>query len=277
MAPKLEDKVVKANIAYHSALAKLNYHEQPHFSPENIQRMDSRIADLASKTTGSQLLDIGCGTGFILDIAKKHFHKVVGVDITEEMINKVDLTSGNVEVHLGNTEDMSFLPSNSFDVCTAYSFLHHLVSFEPTIREAYRCLHPGGLFFSDQDPSHAYYQFVHGFNEHKDLPEILKSEVQSADHSFEDAITGTDLTIEDVSLAEYHGFAKGGIDPDEMMSILQSVGFKNIQIRYEWYLGQGKVIHQRSQEASDVIEEYLRSILPASRPFFKYISFLAEK
>lgn len=277
MSKELEDKVLNANIKYHTALAEVYDRDQPHFLTENIMRVDAILADLATKTGGNSLLDLGCGTGFVINIAKKYFKKIVGVDITPAMLNRVDTENGQIKLYEANTNNLSFLESNSFDVCTGYSFLHHLADFEPTINEAFRCLRPGGFFYSDQDPNSHYWALIDSIKGYENLPVYIQREVRFVIDSFEESITGKNLSIEDVNMAEYHDISKGGIDVDALSNLFQKIGFTSVDFHYEWYLGQGKVIHQQPKEDAGAIEKYLREILPASRSLFKYFSVFAEK
>jgi len=44
-------------------------------------------------------------------------------------------------------------------------------------------------------------------------------------------------------------------------------------VTYDWYLGQGKVMHQQSLEEAAVIEAYLREVAPLANHLFKYLRF----
>ncbi|MDM8560807.1 class I SAM-dependent methyltransferase [Candidatus Parabeggiatoa sp. HSG14] len=275
--PEKEVKqVLEANIAFHSALADTYNADQPHFKSENINRVEHLLADMAAKTGGGSLLDLGCGTGFIIDIAKKYFQRVVGVDITQAMLNQVDTSDSQVELYLADTGNVP-LPDNEFDVCTAYGFLHHLHDLRPTLNEAYRCLRPGGLFFSELDPNYYYWWLMDNLKDRNDLTGIVEREVRSVVSISEDVATNIGLSPEIVSLAEFQKVKKGGFEADKITSLMKEIGFCSINYRYEWFLGQGKVFHQQSVTDAQVIEEFLREALPATRHLFKYISFYAER
>src|SRR5437773_4758183 len=119
--------VLTANIVYHSALAGSYDARQPHFRPENVSRVDAILRRLSEATGGRRLLDIGCGTGFVLNIAKAHFDDVVGVDATPAMLAKVNRVSsrGRVAVCRGDTGSLPF-PTATLHACTASGSLHHL-------------------------------------------------------------------------------------------------------------------------------------------------------
>ena len=46
---------------------------------------------------------------------------------------------------------------------------------------------------------------------------------------------------------------------------------------YEWYAGQGKILHGVSAEAAAIVDDYLRQASPLSRGLYKYLRFRAVK
>jgi len=269
-------KVLKANIAYHSALAETYDAKQPHYKPENLARVERILANMAARTGGGSLLDLGCGTGFIMNMAKGYFRRVIGVDITPVMLKRVDTSGGHIERCLAETDCMPFR-ENEFDACTAYGFLHHLYDLRVTLGEVYRCLRPGGVFFTDQDPNYFYWWLMESLKKQGDLTEVVQTEVTSVVFVAEAIANETGLSLEDVSLAEFQKVKRGGLDPDRIVSLMEELGFCSVQYRYEWFLGEGKVTHQQSKNEAQIIETFLRGMLPATRHLFKYVSFTAEK
>lgn len=269
-------KVLDANIKYHSVLADDYDATQPHFKSENVQRVEQILARMAEQNGGGSLLDVGCGTGFIINIAKKYFDRVVGVDATQAMLDRVDTSGGNVELHLADTSDIP-LPDGEFDACTAYSFLHHLYDLRPTLAEAFRCLRFGGRFYSDQDPNYHFWQLMMTIRDRGDLPASVDREVKSVVNISDDIASEKPISSDDISMAEYQKVMKGGFDVDLVTQVIRDVGFQSIEPRYEWFLAQGKVLHQQSADDVETIETFLRSSLPATRHLFKYVAFHAVK
>ena len=87
-APSLS-QVQQANVHYHSLLAPV-YHQQPFLRADNRIRVRRILEDLQRRTSGRRLLDIGCGPGFIFDASYDLFEKLDGVDITGEMLARVE-------------------------------------------------------------------------------------------------------------------------------------------------------------------------------------------
>jgi len=269
-------EILEANIAYHTALAETYDVEQPHYKAENVERVDHVFRRLAEETGGGSLLDLGCGTGFVINIAKKYFRRVVGVDITREMMDRVDRSNGQIELYLADTAELP-LDDDQFDVCTASSFLHHLHSLAPTLREAHRCLRPGGIFYSDQDPNRHYWLLMEQLQSRGDVRGSVQREIRSVLSVSDDVAEEKGLSEEVVALAEYQKIKFKGLDPDDVLQIFSDVGFESARCQFEWFLGQGPVMHQQSVETARIVDQYLRDHLPATRHLFKYLAFFASK
>ena len=107
-----------ANVEFHRRLAP-RYEQQPFFQDANRQRVRALLCELAKSTPAKRLLDVGCGTGLILDLAHDLFDELDGIDITPEMLDKVT-PRPNVKTHLASAQAMPF-PDGTFDMVTACS------------------------------------------------------------------------------------------------------------------------------------------------------------
>jgi len=208
----LKKKIINANIEYHTKFADI-YDNQPHFLSENKKRVKKILLKCGKESGFTSLLDIGCGTGFILNIAKEHFTHVVGIDITPKMIEKINRTK-NMDICIANSEALPF-ENNSFNICTAYGFLHHLLEFESTLMEAYRVLKNGGMLYTDQDPN--LYFWDNNITER--TAKALERKVN--------------IPRNITKLAEYHD-ALGGIDGNKIKNLLYTIGYKDVKIIYRW-------------------------------------------
>lgn len=94
------------------------------------------------------LLDIGCGGGFLSNFLAHAGHRVTGIDLSEGSLNvarRHDDSGKAIYLH-ANAYELPFT-SNSFDVVCAMDILEHVNEPDRLIREARRVLRPGGLFF----------------------------------------------------------------------------------------------------------------------------------
>lgn len=95
-----------------------------------------------------RLLDIGTGTGRILEIFADHYERAVGVDRSREMlaVARANLDRAGVSDWQVRQGDMYALPTpaGSFDTVTVHMVLHYAEDPAGAIREAARVLKPGG-------------------------------------------------------------------------------------------------------------------------------------
>jgi ubiquinone/menaquinone biosynthesis C-methylase UbiE len=279
---KITKKEVElANIKFFSANA-FNYNKkEPNYLPENKIRVRNILKNLSKRTSHKSMLDVGCGTGFILDLAFPYFQRLYGIDMTKAMLDQVNLRNGKVKVFEENSEKIPF-ENDSFDACTAYGFLHHLYRLKPTFKEIYRCLKKGGIFYSDQDPNYYYWQYLSSFDLNTLKDEIIRKEILSVQKPAEgfrwnEMANYEKIGEKTVSVAEYQKVVKKGLHSEKIRETLSDIGFKKIDIFYEWYLGEGYVYHKISPKAGKIIYQYLTKCIPLTRNLFKYIRIIAVK
>ena len=270
-----KQSVMEANITFHTASASTYEIEQPHYLPENKEQVSQRLFKLAETAGNEVLVDFGCGAGFVLHLALPLFQNLYGIDITPAMLAMVDLSSGRIQLHEASTESVP-LQDQIANVVTANSYLHHLYEIEPTIREAYRLLKPGGVFYSEEDPNADYWDALKKLEGSSPFSDIVKRELGAVrdTHTMIEAEKGIDQEV--VRKAEYQKMVLGGMRETDLRSMLQGAGFSKIDIQYYWYMGQGIVMHQMNLNASD-IDRYLQAVLPFSKHLYKYLRILAWK
>ncbi len=276
------EKTLRANIEVHSKLANAGeYQKSPHFKAENIEKVKGllqRALRNVPPASEAKAIDFGCGTGFIIDLIRDRFSEVHGVDITTDMMKHVDISSGNVFLHETTAENTPF-ESHTFDFATAYSFMDHLVDYKLFLREAFRVLKPGGTFFSDLNPNREFIMSM-DLAEKSPIPvtsPLVLREIQGALHNGDYYAQHFDIDAESLESAEPIKSVDKGFLTDEVYATAREIGFSDCTIEYEWYLGQGKVMHEESKQKADEIDCYLNSIAPASSPLFKYLRFVFVK
>ena len=89
-------------------------------------------------------------------------------------------------------------------------------------------------------------------------------------------VAGNDLDSDTIKMAEYLK-TQGGFKEDDVKELLHEAGFEDIHYEYTWYWQQGKVIKDLSLDTALYFENHLRSALPLTRGFFKYVRMEAIK
>jgi ubiquinone/menaquinone biosynthesis C-methylase UbiE len=282
MKTKIEE-AISANIAVHSVMAKDYNTIEPHFRPENIRRVENIIKNLAASCPLEKALDLGCGTGFMINVLKKYTKEITGVDVTQAMMDKVD-KSGSSKIELINSDTgIVDLPNEYFDIVTAYTFLDHLYDMRPSIQKAYNTLKFGGIFYADLSPNFYFWRAIKGLNKDKSYEPVIQREVNAVWKKDEEIEKQFGVKKEIFKMAEHQKHIKGGLIEEDLQQLLTDTGFTKIDFIYHWFIGQAQLINDTSVdkekrfEQAEVMHEYLTKSLPLSRSLFKYIGFIATK
>jgi ubiquinone/menaquinone biosynthesis C-methylase UbiE len=171
---------------------------------------------IANLKKGEVVLDLGCGAGFDVFLASRKVGpsgKVYGVDMTEEMIQKAKNNAAknninNVEFLLGEIEDLP-LEDNSIDVIISNCVINLSPNKEQVFKEAKRVLKENGrLAISD-------------ILKEKEFPNEILSELDN-----------------------YSSCITGSIKKDEVINILNSLGFQDIEI-------------ERKSNSDEIVEDWI--------------------
>jgi demethylmenaquinone methyltransferase/2-methoxy-6-polyprenyl-1,4-benzoquinol methylase len=112
------------------------------------------MVDQVAQASGTAILDVASGTaGVALQLADRTQARVVGVDLTEEMLRqgqrKVAAAgqAGRIGLTLGRAEQLPF-PDAAFDALTFTYLLRYVADPEATLTELARVVKPGGTVAS---------------------------------------------------------------------------------------------------------------------------------
>ena len=144
----------RVNNEIYDALGDLWYTAED--SPVALLRSESKllnpwvVAEMAAKLgeRRCQILDVGCGAGFLSNHLGALGHDVTGLDLSDDALAvaaRHDLRHA-VRYQRGDALKLPFANA-SFDVVCAMDLLEHVESPEQAIAEAARVLRPSGLFF----------------------------------------------------------------------------------------------------------------------------------
>jgi len=132
-APEITDEMVRV-------------HEQ-YLVPAIYAQWAARVAEVAEIEMGHHVLDVACGTGSLARAAQLETGlkgKVVGLDLSEKMLEAARRHSKTVEWTLGDAASLPF-EDDSFDRVTCQFSLMFLSNRVATIKEMRRVCKPDGL------------------------------------------------------------------------------------------------------------------------------------
>ena len=174
------------------------------------------IADLKE---GETVVDLGCGAGFDVFLAASRVGengKVIGIDMTESMIKKARENAqkneiDNVEFILGEIEELP-LKKNSVDVIISNCVINLSPAKKEVFAEAKRVLKSGGrLAISD-------------ILKAEEFPEEIKADLKN-----------------------YSSCVTGSIEKEKVLSILNELDFKNIEI-------------ERKSNSDEIVKDWISGV-----------------
>ena len=111
---------------------------------------DEIISNLPDKEH-LKVLDVGCGPGFFSVILASLGHDVVGIDLTESMIEKAgeiaDMLNYDIDFQVMNAQELSF-DDEEFDVVISRNLTWTLPDIEKAYKEWYRVLKKDGVLLN---------------------------------------------------------------------------------------------------------------------------------
>lgn len=148
--------------------------------------VEAAITSALSTAPIGSLLDLGTGTGRILELFAGQIERGVGIDLSSDMLSvaRANLERAgvrNCSVRQGDIYNLA-LPRDAFDVVVIHQVLHFLEDAPRALKEAARVLKPGGrVLVVDFDPHDL--EFLREQHAHRRLgfaPEIMESWLSQA-------------------------------------------------------------------------------------------------
>ena len=105
------------------------------------------VADRLKKMDYQNLLDVGCGTGYLIELLQKERKAdYYGLDLSPAMLWKArQKFKDTVFLTEGESDHLPY-EDNMFDVVTCIQSFHHYPYPGKAMKEAYRVLKPGGFY-----------------------------------------------------------------------------------------------------------------------------------
>lgn len=148
ISPKVSEEKLNQIKIFFSKRAKKHEKEIPSHLFEKIWKL---VSEYANEKDDKELmiLDCGCGAGAWTRKFKEKDVKVIGLDISDKMLNLAKSIDPFGSYIRGDLFDLPF-KNNSFDVAFLGYVLHHFSKKEITslLKEVYRIIKPGGIVIS---------------------------------------------------------------------------------------------------------------------------------
>jgi SAM-dependent methyltransferase len=100
------------------------------------------LVDLLAPTPGSTLLDVSCGSGFLLEAAQARGVHAFGVDLSDEAVRVARGVATGAGLAVCAGEQLSFR-DGAFDTLTCLGSLEHFLDMDQGLREMRRVVKPG--------------------------------------------------------------------------------------------------------------------------------------
>jgi ubiquinone/menaquinone biosynthesis C-methylase UbiE/DNA-binding transcriptional ArsR family regulator len=147
-ATLLRDRERLAAVRAQRASAAQNYFRRHAAEWDRIRKLhvadaavEAAIADALADAPMRTLLDLGTGTGRMLELLGPQIERGFGLDLSLDMLDRAGLR--HCSVRQGDIYDLA-LPKDSFDVIIIHQVLHFLEDGARAIQEAARVLRPAG-------------------------------------------------------------------------------------------------------------------------------------
>lgn len=136
--------MVKSDIVYSANPHQtLKWEEACLKTRRNLKSRERRLRQFRIKSD-DDILDLGCGDGLNISILRQMgINKVVGVDISNELLRLAKQNNPGVKFYVGSAQSIPFT-ARSFNVVLVDSVFHHLMEYNGAVREIKRVLKPRG-------------------------------------------------------------------------------------------------------------------------------------
>lgn len=163
----MKDRAQRAEDYFHRVAARWDEIRSLYVQDDQVE---ASLRQLIAREQVSDLLDVGTGTGRILEVLAGQVERAIGVDLSPDMlmIARSKLERARLRNCVVRKGDMYDLPvaRDSFDAVTLHQVLHYAERPLQAIEEAARVLRPGGRLFIVDFQAHAL-DFLRDQHEHR--------------------------------------------------------------------------------------------------------------
>lgn len=120
------------------------YGRNDYLSPITIKRYNELLDEMEKYRKTNRILDVGCGIGYFLEVAKERGWEVYGTEYTDKAL---EICRGK-GIHMEEGKlDPSQFDQESFDIITSFEVLEHINNPVEETTNFHALLRPGGLVY----------------------------------------------------------------------------------------------------------------------------------
>ena len=114
-----------------------------------------RLLEMGGSVKGSQVLEVGCGPGFGIDLIYRRFGaaSVDAFDIDPKMVSRVRQRQNEKNrkplLWVANVRHIP-VANDRYDAVFNFGAIHHVVDWRAALGEIHRVLKPGGRFYCEE-------------------------------------------------------------------------------------------------------------------------------
>lgn len=120
------------------------YGRNDYLSPITIKRYNELLNEMEPFRKTNRLLDVGCGIGYFLKLAKTRGWEVYGTEYTDRAIEICEGKGITMKQGKLNSKDFE---ADSFDIITSFEVLEHINNPIEETNNFYQLLRKGGLIY----------------------------------------------------------------------------------------------------------------------------------
>lgn len=228
MEKNLAEEVLHENIKVH-ALENRNYlrrhpEQTNFFQNTHLTEIINKTVNMLPDKSG-KVLDLGCGTGYLLMEFLERGFEVTGVDLSPELLAALEEKIPShlkAKTNLINSDAIDYLQHNkeTFSLVSMSAFLHHLFDYEPLLKSACSALQPGGTLLIFFEPLKQQINDPFSFFLHK-LLKVVDENIYRGSMFLQ----GISIPEKKYAVSDYQR-RFGGIDMDDVRRVLNSESLK---------------------------------------------------
>ncbi len=137
-----------SNRAYYDEFSKTYENQRGDNDPGGYHELLDELESGFVERFGSRrdVLEIGCGTGLVLERIRRFAKSAKGVDLSPGMLEKA--RERGLDVEIGNATRLPF-EDESFDVTCSFKVLAHIPDVAQAVSEMARVTRPGGVLLAE--------------------------------------------------------------------------------------------------------------------------------